>query len=327
MVNLKKEVLLLDDPSKSRYTIFPIKYQDIYDEYKKQKAAIWFEEEVPYKDDVEDWSKLSSDEQHFIEYILAFFAGSDGIVLENLVERFCSEIKVPEVRLVYGVQTFIEAVHSNVYSLLIDTFISSPTKKAYLFNALDEISCIKKKGDWAIKWIGSSASFATRLVAFAVVEGIFFSGAFCAIYWLKHYRKILTKALCLSNEWIARDESMHTQFAVLLYTRYIVNKLSREEVVDMFKEAVQIEKEFICEAIPCKLIGMNSVLMSQYIEYVADILLMQLGYEELWGAKNPFDFMAQISLQNNSNFFEKKVTEYSSAYYKVDNTFVLDANF
>ena len=271
--------------------------------------CFWRAEEIDFSKDMAHWEKLNDKERMFIKMILAFFAASDGIVLENLAQRFMADVQLPEARAAYGFQIMIENIHSEVYSLLIDTYIKNEEEKHTLFTALDNYPCIKKKADWALKWINDKrSSFATRLVAFACVEGIFFSGAFCSIYWLK--KRGLMPGLTFSNELIARDEGMHTEFAVLLYTK-LQRKMKKSRIYDIIKDAVTIEKEFICDALPCKLIGMNSKLMSQYIEFVADRLLTQLGYDKVWNSSNPFDFMEMISLDGKTNFFEKRVADYS----------------
>ena len=322
------EVIFKENPD--RFVLFPIKYNDIWEMYKKAIGSIWTVEEIDLSKDHRDWNTLSEDEKHFIENILAFFAGSDGIVLENLGQRFCNDIQIPEARCFYGFQIAMENIHSEMYSLLIDTLISDNTKKNKLFNAIHEVPSIKKKANWAYKWIEDRKSnYATRLIAFAAVEGIFFSGAFCSIFWLK--KRGIMAGLSASNELISRDEALHTEFAVLIYS-YLKNKLTSEEVNSIIKEAVDIEKEFIIDSIPCKLIGMNSDLMSQYIEFVADRLLVQLGYDKLYNSSNPFEFMEMISLEGKTNFFEKRVTEYSKAnvgnnYSYDSNSIVLDADF
>lgn len=271
--------------------------------------CMWRAEEIDLSKDLIHWNKLKDGERHFIKMILAFFAASDGIVLENLGARFLNEVQLPEARAAYGFQLMMENVHSETYSLLIDTYIKDGKEKAKLFNALEEFPCIKKKADWSIKWIEDlDSSFATRLVAFACVEGIFFSGSFCSIYWLK--KRGLMPGLTFSNELISRDEGMHTDLAVLLFNK-LNNKLDQQKIREIVEEAVGIEKEFICEALPCKLIGMNSKLMSQYIEFVADRLLVQLGCNKIYEVKCPFDFMEMISLDGKTNFFEKKVSDYS----------------
>jgi ribonucleoside-diphosphate reductase subunit M2 len=307
-----EEEILKENPN--RFVLFPIRYKDIWQMYKKMEACFWTAEEIDFSKDLEHWEKkLTSNERYFIERIIAFFAGSDGIVLENLMGNFCNEVQVPEARCVYGFQAMIENIHSETYSLLIDKYIRDETHKNYLFNAINNIPAIKKKADWAIKWMDSKVDgirFAHRLVAFSIVEGVFFSGAFCAIYWLK--QRGLMPGLTFSNELISRDEGMHTDFAVLLYS-HLTNKLTQTEVENIVKEAVEIEKEFILESIPCNMIGMNRDLMSQYIEYVADRLMKQLGYDSIWKSSNPFDFMELISMETKTNFFEKKVAEYSMA--------------
>lgn len=321
----KLEPMLAEE--NNRYTLFPIKYKDFWSMYKEALSVVWTVEEIDLSNDTKDWEKLNEHQQHFIKYILAFFAGSDGIVLENLGIRFFQEIQVPEARCFYAFQMAMENVHSETYSLLIDTYIKEETEKEFLFNAIDNIPCIKKKGDWAIKWIqDQDSSFAQRLVAFACVEGIFFSGAFCAIYWLKDLK--LMPGLTFSNELISRDESQHTMFAVLVY-KHIENKLSEEKIHCIIKEAVEIEKEFIIDAIPCSMIGMNSKLMSEYIEFCADRLIVQLGYSKIYNAKNPFDFMERISLNGKTNFFEKRVGEYSKAGVSGNQTkkFSVNASF
>lgn len=318
------EPLLKEDPN--RYVMFPIQHDDIWKMYKKQMDCFWREEEVDLSRDYKDWVKLSENEQYFVKMVLAFFAASDGIVLENLGMRFMSEVQPAEAKAFYGFQMMMENVHSSMYSLLIDTYIKDKEEKQKLFQAIDNFLCIKKKADWAIKWINDQESnFARRLVAFACVEGIFFSGSFCAIYWLK--KRGLMHGLTLSNQFISRDEGMHTDFAVLLYSK-LVRKLSQEEIHQIIREAVEIEKEFICDALPCRLIGMNSVLMSQYIEFVADRLTVQLGYDKIYHSGNPFDFMEMISVENKSNFFETRVAEYSLSDKKVEeDTFAFEGGF
>jgi ribonucleotide reductase beta subunit family protein with ferritin-like domain len=301
------EPLLTENPR--RYVMFPLQDNDIWKLYKKMFDCMWRAEEIDLSKDMVHWNSLNDKERHFIKMILAFFAASDGIVLENLGMRFLSEVQLPEARAAYGFQLMMENVHSEVYSLLIDTYIKDETEKGKLFNALEEFPCIKKKADWAIKWITDKrSSFAARLVAFACVEGIFFSGAFCSIYWLK--KRGLMPGLTFSNELISRDEGMHTDLACLLFSK-LNNKLNKQKVRDIIKEAVTIEKEFICEALPCKLIGMNAKLMSQYIEFVADRILVQLGCNKIYKVSCPFDFMEMISLEGKTNFFEKRVGEYS----------------
>lgn len=307
-----EEPLLTED--KNRYCLFPIQYTDIWKAYKDHKNAFWTPEEIDFRADKSDWDALTPDERFFIENILAFFAGSDGIVLENLVQNFCSEISIPEIRCFYTFQAMMENIHSEVYSLFIDTYVTDIQRKEYLFNAIQKIPCIEKKAQWAIHWIQSteSSSLGKRLFAFGIVEGVFFSGSFCAIFWLKE-KGIMTKALGKSNEWIARDESLHTQFAILLYTKYIQNKISQVEAHQMMHQAVLIEEEFICESLPVRLIGMNQDFMKQYIRFCADRLLQQFGYSKLYFVSNPFPFMEKISMEGKTNFFEQRVTEYSLA--------------
>ncbi len=299
------------DPTTDRYCLFPIKDNEIWDFYKKSVSSFWTTEEINFAGDLKDYNNMSEGERYFIKMILAFFASSDGVVNENLVLRFSNEIQLPEARAVYSIQNFIETIHSETYSLLIDSYIKDKEEKMKCFNAIQEYPCIKKKCEWGMKWISDKeSSFEKRLVAFACIEGIFFSGAFCAIYWLK--KRGLMKGLCFSNELISRDEGLHTEFAVLLYTKYC-DKIEDNEIYKLFKECVDIEKEFIIEALPCRLIGMNSNLMTQYIEYVADRLLVQLGYDKIYNAQNPFSFMEAISIESKTNFFEKRVAEYSLA--------------
>jgi ribonucleoside-diphosphate reductase beta chain len=324
---MKEEPLFIENPS--RFVLFPIKWDKIWGMYKKALASIWTVEEVDLSKDIRDWEKLDENERHFIENILAFFAGSDGIVLENLAQRFCNEIQIPEAKCFYGFQIAIENIHSEMYSLLIDTLVTNNEKKHHLFNAIDTIPSVSKKAQWALKWIkDDKANYATRLIAFAAVEGIFFSGAFCSIFWLK--KRGLMNGLTCSNELISRDEALHTEFAVLIYS-YIENKLTQEEVYTIIKDAVEIEKEFIIDSIPCKLIGMNSTMMAEYIEFVADRLLVQLGYDKVYNATNPFSFMEMISMEGKTNFFERRVTEYSkagvNANYESTKDIVLDAEF
>lgn len=307
---------LLLTPQSNRFVLFPIQHNDIWKMYKKQMALFWTTEEIDFEKDLTDWKKLKEEEQYFIKNVLAFFAGSDGIVLENLAENFMNEIEIPEVRCFYGFQIAMENIHSETYSLMIDTYIKDNQEKHKLLNAITEIPCVKKKADWALKWLNDKEStFAIRLVAFAIIEGVFFSGSFCAIYWLK--KRGLMPGLTFSNELISRDEGLHTDFAVLLYSK-VVEKVKVETISEIMKEAVSIEKEFITESLPCNLIGMNSILMEQYIEFVADRLLRQLGYEKIWNTPNPFDFMEMISMTGKTNFFEKRVSEYSKSGVGVD---------
>ena len=320
-----QEPLLMED--ENRYVMFPIRDQDIWKMYKKQEDLFWRVEEVDLSKDTKDWQKLSPDEKHFISMILAFFASSDGIVLENLAIRFMGEVQLSEARAFYGLQIAMENIHSIMYSTLIESYINDKTEKLRLFNAVNEFPCIKKKADWAIKWINDKRStFATRLIAFACVEGIFFSGAFCSIFWLK--KRGLMPGLTFSNELISRDEALHTEFAVLLYKK-LQKQLKRQRLEEIIKEAVEIEKEFICEALPCRIIGMNQMMMSQYIEFVADRLLLQLGGDKVYNTQNPFDWMESISLDGKTNFFEKVVGEYSLAtkIENVDNAFEFSNDF
>jgi len=299
-----EEPLLKED--QGRFVMFPVSDQNIWKMYKKQVECFWRPEEIDTAKD--NWSSLTTDEQYFIKMILAFFAASDGIVLENLGARFMTEVQLPEARAFYGFQIAMENIHSETYSLLIDTYIKDETEKDTLFNALTRFPCITKKGNWALKWMNPENSFSKRIVAFACVEGIFFSGAFCSIYWLK--KRGLMPGLTFSNELISRDEALHTEFAVYLYSK-LINKLSKEELQNIITDAVSIEKEFINDALPCRLIGMNAGLMNQYIEFVADRLLIQLGSEPVYKVINPFDFMEMISLEQKTNFFESRVSEYA----------------
>ena len=309
MAKLQSEDLLTEDDN--RFVMFPIKHDDIWQMYKKQVNCFWRAEEIDLSKDIVHWETLSDNEKHFISMILAFFAASDGIVLENLAMRFMSDIQLSEARAFYGFQIAMENIHSEVYSLLIDTYIQDRERKNELFNAIDNFPCIKKKADWSMKWINDKrSSFATRLVAFACVEGIFFSGAFCSIFWLK--KRGLMPGLTFSNELISRDEALHTEFAILLYSK-LQKRLNKNRIYEIIKEAVEIETEFICEALPCRLLGMNSKLMAQYIRFVADRLCVQLGYDKIYNVGNPFDFMELISIEGKTNFFEKRVAEYALA--------------
>lgn len=297
--------------NKDRFVLFPIVHNDIWEFYKKAEASFWTAEEIDLTADLQDWeAKLNDDERHFIKHVLAFFAASDGIVNENLAENFLSEVQYTEAKFFYGFQVAIENIHSETYSLLIDTYIKDSAEKDTLFHAIDTLDCVKKKAEWALRWI-DKGSFAERLVAFAAVEGIFFSGSFCSIFWLK--KRGLMPGLSFSNELISRDEGLHCDFACLLYTQHLINKLPKEQVREIIVDAVEIEKEFVTDALPVKLIGMNADLMTQYIEFVADRLLMELGNEKVYNATNPFDFMEMISLQGKTNFFEKRVGEYQKA--------------
>ena len=312
-----------------RYTLFPISpfEADLYKLYKKAVASFWTAEEIDFSKDKDDWTKLNKNEQHFIKHVLAFFAGSDGIVQENLATRFQRDVQSPVARLFYAFQNAIEGIHSETYSLLIDQYVKDKDEQLKYFRAIDTIPCIRKKATWALNWIDDASDYATRLVAFACVEGIFFSGSFCAIYWVK--KRGLLPGLCFSNELISRDEGLHTEFAVAMY-RKMTSHLAQEDVHKIIREAVDIETEFICDALPCSLIGMNSRDMTQYIQFVADRLAIQLGYRKIYGALNPFDFMEMISLEGKTNFFEKKVSEYSKPGVGMDAsamTFALDAEF
>jgi len=319
-----KEPLLT--PDDKRFVMFPIKDQTIWEMYKKQVDCFWRAEEVDLTKDLADWEKLTNDERYFISSILAFFAASDGIVLENLAQRFMGEIQLSEARAFYGFQIAMENIHSQMYSMLIETYIKDAVEKDKLFNAIETYPCIKKKAQWAQKWIHDNrSSFATRLVAFACVEGIFFSGAFCSIFWLK--KRGLMPGLSFSNELISRDEALHCEFAIYLYSK-LVKKMSKHRIHELIKEAVEIECEFICEALPCKLIGMNADMMSQYIKFVADRLALQLGYDKIYNVTNSCDFMSLISLSSKTNFFEKRVSDYALANKQVDEkTFDLTADF
>jgi len=299
----------IENEKNSRLVLFPIKFPKIWNAYKTQQACFWTAEEIDFSKDLNDWKNLNEIEQKFIKWILAFFAASDAIVLDNIVSRFTQDVKILEAQFCYNWQASMEQIHSEVYSLLIDKYITDPEEKEHIFNAVNEIPCIKEKANWAIKWMDDKDSnYATRLVAFAAIEGIFFSGSFCAIYWLKKRGKM--PGLTFSNELISRDEGLHTDFAVLMYSM-LEKKLSQKQIEDIIKDAVQMEKEFITKAISCNMIGMNCLLMSQYIEFVADRLVLQLGYDVIYNSKNPFDFMENISLATKENFFEKRVSNYS----------------
>ena len=297
--------------NKNRFVIFPIKHHDIWEWYKKMEASFWTAEEIDLSQDLNDWNnKLNDDERYFIKHILAFFAASDGIVNENLAENFVNEVQYAEAKFFYGFQIMMENIHSETYSLLIDTYVKDEAEKDDLFNALEVFPAIKKKADWALKWIESD-SFAERLIAFAAVEGIFFSGAFCSIFWLK--KRGLMPGLTFSNELISRDEGVHCDFAVHLHNHHLVNKVPKERIRSIIVDALNIEREFITESLPASLIGMNAVLMTQYLEFVADRLLVELGCDREYNTTNPFDFMDMISLQGKTNFFEKKVAEYQKS--------------
>jgi len=305
---IQDELLLREN--KERFVLLPINYPKVWEMYKKHEQSFWTAEEIDLHPDLVDWeNKLNNDERHFIKHVLAFFAASDGIVNENLAVNFMSEVQSPEARCFYGFQIMMENIHSETYSLLIDAYIKDPKEKQYLFNAIETVPCVKKKADWALRWI-QNGSFAERLVAFAAVEGIFFSGSFCSIFWLK--KRGLMPGLTFSNELISRDEGLHCDFACLLYSM-LQNKMTEEQVHTIIKDAVNCEHEFVTDALPVSLIGMNARLMCQYIEFVADRLLGSLGYSKIYNATNPFDFMEMISLQGKTNFFEKRVGEYKKA--------------
>mmetsp|Transcript_19452 Transcript_19452/g.45483 ORF Transcript_19452/g.45483 Transcript_19452/m.45483 type:complete len:334 (-) Transcript_19452:149-1150(-) len=294
----------------SRFVLFPIKHHKVWEMYKKAEASFWTAEEMDLSTDVVHWEKLSDNERHFIKHVLAFFAASDGIVLENLATRFMTDVQIPEARCFYGFQIAVENIHSETYSLLIDTLVRDQTEKNHLFNAMEEVPCVQRKAQWALKWITSGENFATRCVAFAAVEGIFFSGSFCAIFWMK--KRGLMPGLCFSNELISRDEGLHTDFACLLYSM-LKFKLEDSVVIEIISSALEIEREFVRDALPVDLIGMNSKLMEQYLEYVADRLYVQLGVAKQYNVVNPFEWMDLISLQGKTNFFEKRVGDYQKA--------------
>jgi ribonucleoside-diphosphate reductase beta chain len=321
-----EEPILRDNPD--RFVLFPIQHDDIWSFYKKAEASFWTAEEIDLGADLYDWEhKLNDDERHFIKHVLAFFAASDGIVNENLAENFLAEVQYTEAKFFYGFQVAIENIHSETYSLLIDTYIKDTAEKNHLFKAFETLDCVSKKAKWALRWI-EQGSFAERLVAFAAVEGIFFSGSFCSIFWLK--KRGLMPGLSFSNELISRDEGLHCDFACLLYTRHVVNKMSKEQVKQIIMDAVDIEKEFVTDALPVALIGMNANLMTQYIEFVADRLLVELGNEKMYNVSNPFDFMDMINLEGKTNFFEKRVAEYKKAgvgLSKDEQTFSLNEDF
>ena len=323
MSKINTEPLLA--PDDNRFVMFPIKHNDIWEMYKKQVDCFWRAEEIDLSKDLTNWESLNNDERHFISMILAFFAASDGIVLENLATRFMNEVQVSEARAFYGFQIAMENIHNETYSLLIETYIKDKEEKNKLFNAIENFPCIKKKSDWAQKWIHDNrSSFATRLVAFACVEGIFFSGAFCSIYWLK--KRGLMPGLTFSNELISRDEALHCEFAILLYSK-LLKKMDKSRIHELIKEAVDIETEFICNALQCRLIGMNSEMMTQYIQFMADRLCVQLGYKKIYNVINPFDWMELISLEGKTNFFERNVGEYSLANKTLEDAFVFSEDF
>ncbi len=315
--------------NKDRFVIFPIKHNDIWEFYKKSEASFWTAEEIDLSNDVSDWNnKLNDNERHFVKHVLAFFAASDGIVNENLAINFLNEVQYPEARFFYGFQVMMENIHSETYSLLIDTYIKDPVEKDKLLHAVETVPCVGKKAEWALTWI-NNGSFAERLIAFAAVEGIFFSGSFCSIFWLK--KRGLMPGLSFSNELISRDEGLHCDFACMLYSDHVKNKLPKETVTKIITDAVVIEKEFVSDAIPVRLIGMNADLMCQYIEFCADRLLLALGCDKFYNASNPFDFMEMISLQGKTNFFEKRVAEYQKSGVmnnkEENNVFNLDEDF
>ncbi|MET4074458.1 ribonucleoside-diphosphate reductase small subunit [Hymenobacter sp. UYCo722] len=318
------EPLLAENPN--RFVLFPIQNDEVWQYYKKSQASFWTAEEIDLSQDQKDWNNLNDNERHFIKHVLAFFAASDGIVNENLAVNFMQEVQMPEARCFYGFQIMMENIHSETYSLLIDTYIKDPKEKDYLFNALETVPAVQKKGEWALKWINSE-NFAERLIAFAAVEGIFFSGSFCSIFWLK--KRGLMPGLTFSNELISRDEGLHCDFACLLYG-YLQNKLAPERVQSIIADAVRIEQEFVTDALPVSLIGMNAKNMANYIEFVADRLLVSLGCAKIYNTANPFDFMEMISVQGKTNFFEKRVAEYQKAGVmseRTENAFSLDEDF
>ncbi|MBB6609982.1 ribonucleotide-diphosphate reductase subunit beta [Pontibacter sp. Tf4] len=318
------EPILKENPN--RYVLFPIQHEEIWQMYKKAEASFWVAEEIDLGQDMKDWENLNDGERHFISHVLAFFAASDGIVNENLAVNFMNEVQIPEARCFYGFQIMMENIHAETYSLLIDTYIKDQQEKDRLFHALDTVPAVKKKGEWALRWIDSE-NFTERLIAFAAVEGIFFSGSFCSIFWLK--KRGLMPGLTFSNELISRDEGVHCDFACLLYSM-LVNKLPEERVHEIIRDAVSIEQEFVTDSLPVDLIGMNAKLMSQYIEFVADRLLVDLGYSKIYNSTNPFDFMEMISLQGKTNFFEKRVGDYQKAGVMAErgkNVFSLNEEF
>lgn len=327
-INAFVEPILSENPN--RFVLFPIEHNDIWEIYKKAEASFWTAEEIDLHQDLSDWeNKLTADEQYFIKHILAFFAASDGIVNENLAENFVNEVQYTEVKFFYGFQIMMENIHSETYSLLIDTYVKDKVERNKLFNAIETFDAIKKKADWALRWI-DSPSFAERLIAFAAVEGIFFSGAFCSIFWMK--KRGLMPGLTFSNELISRDEGMHCDFAVHLHNHHLVNKVSQERITQIITEALTIEREFITESLPVDLIGMNSRLMVQYLEFVADRLLEELNCPKVYNSENPFDFMDMISLEGKTNFFEKRVSDYRKAGVGMEQetsaeTFKFDSDF
>ena len=310
--------------NESRYVLFPIQHHDIYALYQAQVSCFWRAEEVDFKDDLKDWEKLTDNERYFIKQVLAFFAASDGLVIENLLERFCSEVQIAESRQFYAFQAAMEAIHSETYSILIDSYVKDKKEREQLFNAVKTCDAIRQNANWAQNYINGGHPFSVRLVAFAVIEGVFFSGSFCAIFWLK--RRGLMPGLCTANEFVSRDEALHTEHAVCLYHK-LENKMSDEDIETIIRQAVTIEVSFINDALPCRLLGMNGKLMSQYIEFVADRLAVQLGSKKVYNSTNPFDFMEQISLEGKTNFFEKRVSEYALANKDGKDTFMFDAEF
>ena len=324
-MSVVEEKILMENPN--RFVLFPIEHDDIWKWYKQSQACIWTAEEIDLSQDLVDWEKLNDNERHFIKHVLAFFAASDGIVNENLAENFVNEVQYTEAKFFYGFQIMMENIHSETYSLLIDTYIKDNKEKDYLFNAIETLDCVKKKADWALRWI-EQASFAERLVAFAAVEGIFFSGSFCSIFWLK--KRGLMPGLTFSNELISRDEGMHCDFACALYNDHIENKLDLKVVQKIILDAVEIEKEFVSDALPVNLIGMNADMMCTYIEFVADRLLNSLGSDKVFNSENPFPWMDMISMQGKTNFFEKRVGDYQKSGVMADRekqTFSLDEDF
>jgi ribonucleoside-diphosphate reductase beta chain len=325
MSTIALEPLLVEDPN--RFVLFPIKHNDIWQFYKKAEASFWTAEEIDLSQDIADWKKMNDGERHFVSHVLAFFAASDGIVNENLANNFLKEVQYAEAKCFYGFQIMMENIHSETYSLLIDTYINDPKEKDHLLRAIETIDCVKKKADWALKWIESD-NFVERLISFAAVEGIFFSGSFCSIFWLK--KRGLMPGLSFSNELISRDEGLHCDFACLLYADHIKNQLPQERIYEIILDAVEIEKEFVTVALPVSLIGMNAEMMCQYIDFVADRLLVSLGCQKHYNATNPFDFMEMISLQGKTNFFEKRVAEYQKSGVMSDKesmSFSLDEDF
>jgi ribonucleoside-diphosphate reductase beta chain len=302
------ELILTEE--QNRYVLQPIIWKEVWDAYKKHQQVFWTAEEIDFPADISDWNKLKPEEKHFISNVLSFFAGSDGIIFENISINFIDEIKIPEIRAYYGWQAAMETIHSETYALMVDTYISNQEEKIKILNGIKELSGVMKKAEWSLKWLNKDFSFQKRLVAFTIIEGIFFAGSFCAIFWLKYVKGLMTKALGKSNELIARDESLHVDFGVLLYS-YIQDRLFEDEMFDMIRSAVEIEKEFICDSIPCNLIGINSESMKEYIQFQADRLLQKFGYNKIYNSVCPFSFMDTMSLEGKSNFFEQRVTDYN----------------